>query len=219
MNEEITRIILENQNLVYKLAHTFEKYSNKEDLFQVGVMGILKAYEKFDSSFGVKFTTYAYPYILGEMRKFIREDRGIKVNRTITKLNLQIEKASILLSQKLMREPTIQELSTFLEVPLDHIAEALLATKSLVSIDQSVGEDDLSLQEVVTKEPYCDKSELIDLKNAIASLSEEERKLVNMRYFEDQTQSETASKLGMSQVQVSRSEQKVLTKLKQKLAA
>jgi len=221
MNDDITKIILENQNLIYKLTHLFEKYGNKEDLFQVGVIGLMKAYQKFDSSYETKFTTYAYPYILGEMKKYIREDKGIKISRDITKLRLQIEKASILLSQKLMREATSKELAEFLEVPLFYIEEAMNSSLEILSIDYPIVEDGkpMKLSDVLAEEKQYDKTDLLDLKNAIESLNNEEKNLVTMRFYQDKTQQETAQSLGMSQVQVSRHEQKVLTKLKQKLVA
>lgn len=221
MNDDITKIILENQNLIYKLTHLFEKYGNKEDLFQVGVIGLMKAYQKFDSSYETKFTTYAYPYILGEMKKYIREDKGIKISRDITKLRLQIEKASILLSQKLMREATSKELAEFLEVPLFYVEEAMNSNLEILSIDYPIVEDGkpMKLSDVLVEEKQYDKTDLLDLKNAIESLNNEEKNLVTMRFYQDKTQQETAQSLGMSQVQVSRHEQKVLTKLKQKLVA
>ena len=221
MNDDITKIILENQNLIYKLTHLFEKYGNKEDLFQVGVIGLMKAYQKFDSSYETKFTTYAYPYILGEMKKYIREDKGIKISRDITKLRLQIEKASILLSQKLMREATSKELAEFLEVPFFYIEEAMNSSLEILSIDYPIVEDGkpMKLSDVLAEEKRYDKTDLLDLKNAIESLNNEEKNLVTMRFYQDKTQQETAQSLGMSQVQVSRHEQKVLTKLKQKLVA
>ena len=221
MNDDITKIILENQNLIYKLTHLFEKYGKKEDLFQVGVIGLMKAYQKFDSSYETKFTTYAYPYILGEMKKYIREDKGIKISRDITKLRLQIEKASILLSQKLMREATSKELAEFLEVPLFYIEEAMNSSLEILSIDYPIVEDGkpMKLSDVLAEEKRYDKTDLLDLKNAIESLNNEEKNLVTMRFYQDKTQQETAQSLGISQVQVSRHEQKVLTKLKQKLVA
>ena len=181
----------------------------------------MKAYQKFDSSYETKFTTYAYPYILGEMKKYIREDKGIKISRDITKLRLQIEKASILLSQKLMREATSKELAEFLEVPLFYIEEAMNSSLEILSIDYPIVEDGkpMKLSDVLAEEKRYDKTDLLDLKNAIESLNNEEKNLVTMRFYQDKTQQETAQSLGMSQVQVSSHEQKVLTKQKQKLVA
>ena len=106
-------IILENKNLIYSITRYFEKYANKEDLFQAGCIGMIMAYNHYDESMNVKFTTYAYPYILGEMKKLVREDKSIKISRNIQMLNLKIEKARVILTQKLMREPSINELSDF----------------------------------------------------------------------------------------------------------
>lgn len=113
MEAEKNAVLNEHQNLIYSIAHQFGSPYLLEDLFQVGWIGLNNAYNNYDASYGTKFSTYAYPYIVGEMRKFMRENQGMKVSREITKLNLKIEKASILLSQRLMREPTFQELAAF----------------------------------------------------------------------------------------------------------
>ena len=106
--DNLTNLIIENQNLIYKISMLFTNYSNKEDLFQVGCIGLINAYKKYDESFNTKFTTYAYPFILGEMNNYVKKDKGIKISREISKLNSMIERASILLTQRLMREPTIR---------------------------------------------------------------------------------------------------------------
>lgn len=216
---ELTQLISENQNLIYKITHYFEKYASKEDLFQVGCMGLIKAYKKYDESYGAKFTTYAYPYILGEIRKYVREDKGIKISRDISKLNLKIEKAIILLTQKLMREPSITEISAYLEIPEYYIVESIKSTNSIESIDKPINDDsnkEMTLQDTI----YIDNKnidELIMLRDEINNLSDSEKELLEKRYNNDFTQTETARLLGMTQVQVSRCEAKILSKLKQKL--
>lgn len=221
MNNELEQIIIDNQNLIYSITHYFEGYKNKEDLFQVGALGLIKAYKKFDSSLGVKFTTYAYNYILGEMRKYVREDKGIKISRDITKFNLKIEKASILLAQKLMREPSIQEISDFLEIPSELISESLQATNVIQSIDEpiNVSGKEMTLHDTISDNSKIDINTLIALKQELENLTPFERDLIENRYLKDLTQTETADILGMSQVQVSRKETKVLTKLRDKLAS
>lgn len=203
--------------LVYSIAKYFDGYKSKEDLYQVGFIGLITAYNKFDSSYGVKFSTYAYSYILGEMKKLVREDKGIKVSRDITKLNLKIEKARILLSQKLYREPSIKELSSFLEIDENLITEAMSLSMP-ISIDEPVTEDNISLHEVIS-DKVVDIDTLIALKQELNSLNKEEKTLIEKRYLEDMTQGEVANILGMSQVQVSRYEQKIKTKLKNNLVA
>lgn len=128
--------IMEYKNYIMSLTKYFEGYKNKEDLFQVGCIGLMNAYSKFDPSYGVKFSTYAYSHILGEMKKLVRTDKGIKISRDITKLKLKIEKANILLSQKLMRMPTIKELSEFLDVDENLITDSIATTNIIQSIDE-----------------------------------------------------------------------------------
>lgn len=221
MNQSLEQIIEENKNLIYSISHYFENYPNKEDLFQAGVMGLITAYKNYDTSFNNKFTTYAYTYILGEMKKFVREDKGIKISRDITKLNLQIEKATILLTQKLMRQPTIKELSNYLEIDDYFIAEAMKSVNVLQSLDEPLNNDgkQITLYDSVSEQKVTDLDELIALRRELSLLPELERNLIEQRYMCDMTQNETAEALGMTQVQVSRKEQKVLMKLKDKLAA
>lgn len=215
------QLILDNKNLIYSITKYFEKYSNKEDLFQAGCIGMIMAYKNYDETMNVKFTTYAYPYILGEMKKLIREDKSIKISRSIQMLNLKIEKANILLTQRLMREPSIRELSDFLEIPEEMINEALNSTRPIYSIDEPFNTEgkEVTLQDTVGKVDLMDLDSLILLREELEKLSPFEKKIIQNRYMSDLTQQQTAEQLGISQVQVSRNEQKVLTKLKNKLVA
>lgn len=211
------KILTENQNLIYYIAKYFKSYPYKEDLYQAGRLGMLKAYDKYDSSMDCKFTTYAFSYVLGEMKKLVREDKGIKISREISKLNLKIEKAYVLLSQKLMKEPSTYEIANFLEIPEYYVSEAILSLNKIRSIDEPINSDgkDLTLQDVIGETNNVD--DLILLENALENLNKEERFIINSRYVKDCTQEEIASKLGISQVQVSRKEKKVLEKLKYKM--
>ncbi len=215
-NEQIE----EYSNLIHSLTHYFEGYKNKEDLYQAGVIGLIIAYKKFDPNLNVKFSTYAYKYILGEMKKLIREDKGIKISRNITKLNLQIEKAKILLSQKLMREPTIYELSDFLDIPYNDIVEAIKTINVVQSIDEPINNEgkEITLHDTI-KNSDIDINMLIAFKEELNNLTEEERQLINKRYVEDLTQSEVAKILGITQVEVSRKEKKIKQKIKYNLIA
>ena len=212
-------LIFENKNLIYSITRYFEKYSNKEDLFQAGCIGMIMAYKNYDPDMNVKFTTYAYPYILGEMKKLVREDKSIKISRNIQLLNLKIEKANILLTQKLMRTPTILELSDYLEIPTYMIEEAINSNKPIYSIDEPLNDEgkDITLQDTIGKTDDID--DLLLLKEELSKLNPFEQELINKRYMYDLTQQQTANELGISQVQVSRGEQKILTKLKSKLVA
>ncbi len=214
--EDIAAVIIENENLIYKLSSYFPYYQDKDDLYQAGCKGMIEAYNRYDDSKGVKFTSYAYSYILGEMKKVVREDKSIKISRDINTLSNKIEKARALLSQKLMHEPSILELSDYLEIPEYYVVEALNSKVSLKSIDSNVGDTNMMLQEIIST-PNADIDDLLFLKTELESLGEPERSIMISRYYEDMTQSEIASTLGLSQVDVSRREKKVLTKLRSEL--
>ena len=214
--------ILANKNLIYYLiSRYFTKYPNKDDLFQAGCIGIINAYNNYKPEYNVKFTTYAYSFILGEMKKLVREDKSVKVGRNIQKLNLQIEKASLLLTQKMMREPTIDELAQFLEVPVYLILEAIESNKPIYSIDEPLNDDgkEMTLQDTIGQIDDMTKDDLLLLREELSKLNSFERDLINKRYLEDLTQQQTANALGITQVQVSRGEKKILTKLRSKLVA
>lgn len=185
----------------------FKNYPNKEDLFQVGCIGLINAYNNYDSNTNTKFSTYAYSYILGEMKKLVREDKGIKISRNISKLNAQIEKTNMYLTQKLMRTPTLQEIASFLEIDEYLVVEALNSTNVLLDIDE---------MQINNYNTDTYSNDLL-LREELNKLSSDELDLITKRYMEDMTQSEVAVSLGMSQVQVSRKEHKVLEKLKKQL--
>ena len=213
------KIILENQNLIYYAATYFKNYPYKEDLYQAGRLGMIEAYKRYNPNMGSKFTTYAFFDILGEMKKLVKSDKGIKVSRDISKLNLKIEKAYVLLTQKLMKEPSIKEIASFLEIPEYYVSEAILSLNKIKSIDEAINDDgrEFTLQDV--KGEYKSMDDLILLNDALKSINKEEFAIIENRYMKDYTQNETSKIVGMSQVQVSRKEQKVLKKLKQKMIA
>ena len=214
----IDTLVEDNSKLIYSVVKMFSNNSNKEDLYQAGVLGVLKAHSNFDNRENVKFSTYAYPYILGEIKKLIREDKQIKVSRDISKFNYKIVEVSNLLSQKLFREPTTKEISDFLNIEEQIVIDSINSRRYIKSIDEKVSNDDkdLLLQEVIpSKKQEIDS--LIDLRNELKKLDDIEKDIIVNRYYKDYTQQETADTLGMSQVQVSRKEQKILTKLKNNL--
>ncbi len=211
--DELSNIIMDNQGLIYEAMKYFRNYNNKEDLYQVGCIGFIKAYKNFKDDKGCKFSTYAFTYILGEMKKLVREDKGIKISNQISKLNLKIDKAYILLSQKLMRMPSILEVANYLEIPEYMVSEAINSNNGIKSIDEAITNDsDMCLQDVIG---YSDDTfDKLYLENSISKLNDEEKNIIYNRYMNDLTQSETSKIMGMSQVQVSRKEQKILQKLK-----
>lgn len=215
-NEEIE----EYSNLIHSLTHYFEGYKNKEDLYQAGIIGLLEAHKHFNSDYNTKFSTYAYTYILGEMKKLVREDKGIKISRNITKLNLKIEKAKILLTQRLMRIPSSREIADFLELEEKDIIECQKTINIMQSLDEPINSEgkELTLYDTIS-DNSMDLTTLIALKQELNNLTEEEKLIINNRYINDLSQSEVASLLGISQVKVSREEKKIKQKIKSKLAS
>lgn len=215
--KELEQIMKDNEKLIYSIACMFKNYSSKEDLYQAGCVGLICAYKKFNPNMNCKFTTYAYPYIMGEMRKLIREDKSLKISKDISSLNYKIEKCYNLLTQKLMHEPSISEIANFLEIPEYCVSEAILSLNTVKSIDEPINSEgkEITLQDVIGKSNDVD--DLIMLKENLLKLDNEEQMLIYNRYENDYTQSETAKILGISQVQTSRKEQKILQKLKQEM--
>ena len=193
-------------SLIYGIIYKcFKYYKSKEDLYQAGYLGLLQALNNYDESIGTKFTTYAYPYIYGEMFKQVNNDKSLKVDRKTNTLYLKITKASALLSQKLMHEPSIEEIAEFLEIDDYLVINALSSSAEILNIDdKQVGYQD-------------DLIENMALNEELNKLSLEELNIIDKRYKRDLTQSEVALQMGITQVQVCRKEKKILEKLKSKL--
>ena len=212
--------ILKYSKLIYSLTHYFEFYNNKEDLYQAGCVRLIQAYQNYDESYGVKFSTYAYSYILGEMKTLVRLDIGIKVSKGIYQLNLTLDKVRTILSQKLMREPTLEEIAEYLDMDVSLVYEASLVSNSLVCLDKQLemGESTVSLSDIIASHDM-DVNTKVALKEELNNLSPLEKKLVLKRFIESHTQSEVAKNLGVSQVKISRMESKIKEKIKTKLVA
>lgn len=192
--------------LIYGIMHKyFSFYKSKEDLYQAGYLGLLNALNNFNQDMNTKFTTYAYSYIYGEMYKQVNNDKTVKVDRKTNYLYLKITKARALLSQKLMHEPSVQEISSFLEIDEQLVINALESVIEILDIDdKQVGYSDNIIDNIA-------------LKDELNKLSYEELNIINSHFKDDLTQQEIANNLGISQVQVSRKEKKILEKLKSKL--
>lgn len=180
---------------------------------------MIKAYKNYNSNFNVKFTSYAYTYIWGEIKKYVREDKSFKISREISGLNHKINQAIGLLSQKLMREPTIEEISSYLEIPVSLVAEAINSLNPVQSLDEvSSSDNTFSLYEIIPDQKQ-DLDSSIMLAESLERLSDDERKIIELRYFYDRTQTEIAEELNTNQTQISRQEQKILVKLRNSLSA
>lgn len=195
--------------------HKYSKNYDLEDLYQVGMLGLVEAKNHFDDSLDVKFSTYAYYYIIGEITKYIRESKSLKLSKDMIKLNRSINKAVDVMTQRLGRNPTTLELSLFLDIEEDKITDVLNATQEVQSLDYSYDEDSNDLYNIISNDVIND--ELIDLKDEVDRLNPEEKQLIKKRYYEDLTQTEISKQTGISQVQISRKETKILEKLKKRL--
>ncbi len=219
----IENLIETNKKLIYSIAHNvankYGKISIIEDLFQVGVISIIKAYDNYKETENTKFSTYAYMYILGSMLEYVNKDRNVKVSVDTLKLYNSYNKSKEFLTNKLNRIPTISEVSDFMGVDINTLMFTIQSVEYTLSLENKKDEEDLSIEERVG----IDRSEIIDnlldLKEELLRLPENERKLIELRYFQDLTQSETARYLNMTQVQVSRSETQILKKIKTGITA
>ena len=210
-------IIKENKNLICSIINKYASYYEFDDLYQVSIIGIMKAYQNFDENKGVKFTTYAYKYILSEVLLFINNNKTIKVSRQYQKLYKKILEAKNLLTQKLMKEPNTYELSLFLEIDECLINEVLRYQEKIKSLDEVIMDDGKEVTLLDQVQAYDKSDDYSSLYGSLSTLSNEELELINLRYFSDLTQSEIAGIWGTNQVKVSRNEQKILKKLKNDL--
>lgn len=205
--------LLEYEGLVGSVIQRYTRYFDRDDLYQVGMLGLVNAWNNFDSSQNIKFSTYAYYYILGEVRKFVRESGLIKVSKDLVKLSGSIEKAKDSMRQRLGREPSVSEVGLFLEIDEEKIRQAEEAMLDIKSLDYSY-DDSCELYNSVKCNEIGMDVDILNLRSEIGKLDADEKKLIVSRYYEDLTQSETSKELGISQVQVSRKEGKILEKLR-----
>lgn len=216
----LNQIIEENKNLIYSIIKKYTYYYDKEDLFQTATIGLIKAYNNYDSSKNTKFSTYAYTYILSEVLLYINNNRDIRLGKNYLKIYKKINEAKLVLTQKLMKEPTTYELSLFLELDENLINQVLALTQSFSNLEEIISKDgkNLTLLDVVSDK---DKDKMIAnliLKETLNNLTEEERQILMLRYYDERTQQEVANILGTNQVYISRNEKKVLKKLKEDLS-
>lgn len=213
-------LVEENMGLVWSIVHRFANRGYEmEDLFQIGVIGLIKAIDRFDISYDVKFSTYAVPLITGELRRHFRDEGMIKVSRTLKENNWKITQAMQKMQHELGREVTIQELSAQTGLETEEIVMAMEANAEVESLNQPVGGQDgkeMYLEDQISD--YLDEKEGVInrllLEQLFSQLNEKEQKLIYMRYFMDCTQTFVANELEMTQVQVSRLEKKLLHRMR-----
>ena len=221
------QLVVENMGLVWSVVKRFTgRGTDMEDLFQIGAMGLLKAIDKFDTSFEVKFSTYAVPMIAGEIKRFLRDDGIVKVSRTLKENCWKIKRETELFRQKTGREPTLEELSAVTELPREEIAMALESSAEVESIYKTIPQKDgrevCLLDRMENQNQGNGMQQLLNrvvLEQLLLELPDTDRRLIIMRYMQDKTQSEVARVLGVSQVQVSRLEKKILKQMRERLVS
>ena len=213
----------ENTGLIYSVAKRFlGRGYDLEDLFQIGVIGLMKAIDKFDLKLEVRFSTYAVPMITGEIKRFLRDDGILKVSRSLKENCGRIYQAKEKLEKELGREPGLDEIAAEVELSLEEVILALESTAEVESLHKTIYQgdgNDISLMDRLPEKENGQEQALdrIFLDEMLQSLDARERQLIGMRYFQNRTQTEIAAELGVSQVQVSRMEKRILKKLKEKI--
>lgn len=215
--------IMKYEKLVCKIAGKYSCYSNFEDLKQVGMIGLLKAVDKYIPNPQTKFSTYATFWIRGEILEYLRNDKNIKPSKEILALSKKVEICRERLKDKFNREPSVSEIATILEEDEKNVLDAIYAKEFVLSTDYIINQDeegkDTSLYDTI---PYYEvgyDEDILALHFELDKLSEEEKKIIDLRYYQDMTQSEVSKVLGTNQVNVSRCESKILQKLKKEMAA
>ena len=221
--EARAQFVEENTGLVWCIVKRFyNRGAEAEDLFQIGSIGLLKAIDKFDLSYDVKFSTYAVPMISGEIKRFLRDDGMIKVSRSLKELACKAFSCQEGLRRKLGREPLLAEIAAELKVDKEELAAAMEASAEVESLHKTIYQKDgheISLMDKL-EEQETGEDKVVDhmlLSELLKALNGEERKLIYLRYFAGRTQSDVGKILGVSQVQVSRMEKKILGRLREKL--
>lgn len=217
-NDACERLLEENSGLVWSIVRRyFGRGADPEDLYQLGCLGFVKAVRGFDPALGYQFSTYAVPKIAGEIRRFLRDDGVVKVSRGLRERGGSIQKARDRLQAELGREPTLSELAAETGLEPEEIAAAETANAPVSSLQMELG-DGLTLEQMVGDEGMEEGVlERMALREAVRSLTDRERQVVELRYFRGLTQDKTAQILAVSQVQVSRIEKKAMAALREKL--
>ena len=222
-NQEVMQNLIDKNNgLIWSIVKRFKERGHElEDLYQIGTMGFIKAVKRFDAGYDVKLSTYAVPYIVGEIKRFIRDDGPIKISRSTKELVVRIREMQKQYNEKLGREITINELAKELQVPKEDIVYALTSARPLESIDEEIY-DETSKTTLIDKiSTNKDEANAIinnlTLKKLIEDLQPREKEIIMLRYYKEHTQTQVAKILGITQVQVSRIEKRILQNMRRKM--
>ena len=214
------QLVMDNVGLIWSIVRRFTgRGYEMEDLFQIGSIGLIKAIDKFDTGFDVKFSTYAVPMITGEIKRFLRDDGMIKVSRSIKEMGIRVRAAREEMTCSLGREPTIEGIARHLDTSREEVAASLEAGAEVESLYRPAGNGDDNTTFLMDRleEENNDHEELLNrmvLKELMEGLNEEQREIIVRRYFYNQTQTQIAKELGISQVQVSRLEKRILKEMR-----
>lgn len=215
------KFVVANLRLVLSVVHRFGGRGDKaDDMFQVGCVGLMKAIDNFDNSLNVKFSTYAVPMIIGEIRRYLRDNNSVRVSRSLRDIAYKALQAREQLSKENFKEPTVEEIAKFIEVPTKSVTFALDAISDTVSLNEPVytdGSDTIHLLDQIADTKNTDENifENISIQDAIKTLSPRERQILTMRYYTGKTQTEVSAEIGISQAQVSRLEKSALNIIKE----
>ena len=223
--EDMTKLIEDNNGLIWSIVRRFSgRGYDIEDLYQIGSIGFIKAIQRFDTNFEVRLSTYAVPYILGEIKRYSRDDGPIKISRSIKELNVKIIELQKEYFNKHGKEITLEGISKELRISKEEITMALDSTRPVDSIENAKYTDSKTdktvsiLEQISTgRDEQTEITNKIAIKNLISELDEKEREIIMLRYYKQKTQMQVSKILGITQVQVSRIERKVLDKMRKKL--
>ena len=224
--DDMTKLIQDNSRLVWSIVRRFNgRGYDTEDLYQIGSIGLIKAIQRFDTNFEVRLSTYAVPYILGEIKRFIRDDGPIKISRSIKELNIRIKELQKEYLEKYGKEITLEEIAKELKTSKEEITMALDSARPVNSIEDSMYRDNktdktISLIEQLStgKDEETEITNRITIKKLISELKDKEKEVILLRYYKGKTQMQVSRILGITQVQVSRIERRVLENMKRKLS-
>ena len=221
---EMAKLVENNQGLIWSIVKRFlGRGYDKEDIYQIGCLGFIKAIRRFDSEFEVKLSTYAVPYILGEIKKFLRDDGPVKVSRGLQELNIKIKELQKEYLKK-GKELNLLEISEILKIPKEEVAMAMDVGKPRESIEESVYNNDkseISLLDMLynNKDEQTEIANKLTIQKLIENLDDRDKEIILLRFYKDKTQTEVAKIMGISQVQVSRIEKKILKGMKTQLVS
>ena len=224
--DEMTKLIEDNSRLVWSIVRRFNgRGYDIEDLYQIGCIGLIKAIQRFDTNFEVRLSTYAVPYILGEIKRFIRDDGPIKISRSIKELNIKIKELQNEYQNKYGKDISLEEIAKELKTSKEEIAMALDSARPVNSIEDSQYRDNKTdktisvIEQLSTgKDEETEITNRMTIKKLISEFKDKEKEVILLRYYKGKTQMQVSKILGITQVQVSRIERKVLDNMKRKLS-